>query len=134
MLVLKRKPDETIVIETESGERIKIMVIDFRSGGVRLGIEASPATKVNRGEIQVRIDEQNKAVQLEYLKGMAIEIRSRREDSWFIIGYALEGKTHSAYSYLNRNGEWQAYLAPQCTWNTEEAARSFIQELKEAAL
>lgn len=131
MLVLQRKPDETIVIETRHGERITVMVVDMRPHSVRLGIVADESVSIQRGEIQLKIDEQRKDVPLEYLEGMAIEIRSRQEDQWLIVGH----DTYKArYAYLNRSGQWQPKVSSECMWNTEEAARSFVQAAKEAAL
>ncbi|HEV3023632.1 MAG TPA: carbon storage regulator [Pirellulales bacterium] len=51
MLVLTRRPEETIVIDG----RITIAVVQIQGGAVRLGIEAPRAVRVNRGEIEARI-------------------------------------------------------------------------------
>lgn len=51
MLVLSRKPQETIVI----GEDVKISVLTVSGKQVRLGIEAPKNVAVNREEIHERI-------------------------------------------------------------------------------
>ena len=51
MLVLSRKPQETIVI----GEDVKISVLSVSGKQVRLGIEAPKNVAVNREEIHERI-------------------------------------------------------------------------------
>lgn len=48
MLVLSRKPEETIVINTPDGD-ITVTKLDDR----RLGIEAPPEFKILRGELTV---------------------------------------------------------------------------------
>lgn len=53
MLVLSRRPGETIEID---GGRIKITVIGFRNGKVRIGIDAPKDVAVNRGEVQAAIE------------------------------------------------------------------------------
>ncbi len=52
MLVLSRKPDETIVI----GDEIKVSVLSVRGKQVRLGIDAPRDVAVNREEIHQRIE------------------------------------------------------------------------------
>jgi len=55
MLVLGRKEGESILIEGG----IRIVVIACDRGGVRIGIEAPPATKILRGEIAEQVASQN---------------------------------------------------------------------------
>jgi carbon storage regulator len=51
MLVLTRRPNETIVIDG----RIKITLVQIQGGTVRLGIEAPRELRVNRGEVEAKI-------------------------------------------------------------------------------
>lgn len=57
MLVLTRKLGELIRI----GDKVKITVLEVRSGQVKLGIEAPPEVKVHREEIYVRIQAETRA-------------------------------------------------------------------------
>lgn len=54
MLVLSRKIGETIVIEGS----IRITVLSIRDGKIRLGVRAPRHIKVNREEIEQRIQEE----------------------------------------------------------------------------
>ena len=54
MLVLTRKKDEEIVIG--ENHEATVRVLEIRGDKVRLGVMASPAIPVNRGEVQDRID------------------------------------------------------------------------------
>lgn len=57
MLVLSRKPGESLVIDG----RIEVFVVESHHGGrVRLGIVAPPDVPVHRREIQDRIDQARK--------------------------------------------------------------------------
>lgn len=56
MLVLTRKPGEGIVI----GDDIVIKIIEMKSGGIRVGIEAPHHKKIYRQEIYDRISLQNR--------------------------------------------------------------------------
>ncbi len=56
MLVLSRKPDETLRI----GDDITLTVISIEGGTVRLGIDAPKAVPVHRGEVYDRIHEENR--------------------------------------------------------------------------
>jgi carbon storage regulator (csrA) len=51
MLVLTRKPGEGIII----GDNITIKIIEMKSGGIRIGIEAPRDTKIYRQEVFDRI-------------------------------------------------------------------------------
>jgi len=53
-LVLTRKLGETIRV----GDRVKITVLEVRSGQVKLGIDAPPEVKVHREEIWQRIQDE----------------------------------------------------------------------------
>ena len=57
MLVLSRKPEESVVIgEPHSFERLlKVTVLEIRGGKVRLGFEASADFPVHRWEVWERI-------------------------------------------------------------------------------
>lgn len=57
MLVLSRKPEESVVIgEPHSFERLlKVTVLEIRGGKVRLGFEASADLPVHRWEVWERI-------------------------------------------------------------------------------
>ena len=56
MLVLTRKPGEGIII----GDDIKITIVELKSGGVRIGIDAPRDIKVHRQEVFDRIKQENK--------------------------------------------------------------------------
>jgi len=56
MLVLTRKVGEGIII----GDEIKIVVVELKSGGVRIGIDAPRDMKVHRQEIYEKIKQENK--------------------------------------------------------------------------
>ena len=55
MLVLTRKPGEGIII----GDNIIIKIIEMKSGGIRIGIDAPAATKIYRQEVYDRIKDEN---------------------------------------------------------------------------
>ncbi len=50
MLVLSRKKDEPIYIETTSGEVIRIIPVRIGPHAVRLGLEAPRDVKIHRGQ------------------------------------------------------------------------------------
>tara|TARA_R110001583_G_scaffold25218_1_gene91433 strand:- start:2004 stop:2186 length:183 start_codon:yes stop_codon:yes gene_type:complete len=54
MLILTRRPGEALVMETGSGEVIKVVVIDNRGAQVRMGVIASKEISVDREEIYLR--------------------------------------------------------------------------------
>jgi carbon storage regulator len=60
MLVLSRKRDEGIVIAAGTPYETRITVAEIRGDKVRLGIEAPTDVSVNRDEVQMAIDRQNK--------------------------------------------------------------------------
>lgn len=51
MLVLSRKPEESIKITTPSGEEITIVVVEIRGDKVRLGCEAVREIEIHRSEV-----------------------------------------------------------------------------------
>ena len=51
MLVLARRPEESLTIYTPSGEKIEILVTEARQGMARLGIKAPPKYVVLRNEL-----------------------------------------------------------------------------------
>jgi carbon storage regulator len=55
MLVLGRKEGETILIEGG----IRIVVVAFEKGSVRLGIEAPPTLRILRGELAQQVAAEN---------------------------------------------------------------------------
>lgn len=55
MLVLTRKPGEGIII----GDNIVIKIIEMKSGGIRIGIDAPRDTKIYRQEVYDRIRQEN---------------------------------------------------------------------------
>lgn len=59
MLVLSRKTREEVVI-TIRNERIVITVVELRGDKVRLGFDAHESVKINRSEVQTRIDSKEK--------------------------------------------------------------------------
>ncbi len=56
MLVLTRKLGESIAID----DNIKITVVQIKGKQVRLGIQAPKDTKINREEVYLAIQDQNK--------------------------------------------------------------------------
>lgn len=54
MLILTRRPGETIVIETPSGEKVDVTVLQNNGPQVRLGVTAPKATTIDRQEIYQR--------------------------------------------------------------------------------
>jgi carbon storage regulator len=56
MLILGRKPGDTILIEGG----IRIVVVSCDRGGVRLGVEAPADLKILRGEIAEQVAEANR--------------------------------------------------------------------------
>ncbi|PAF53307.1 carbon storage regulator [Helicobacter sp. 13S00482-2] len=56
MLILSRKPDESIVI----GDNITIKVISIDRGSVKLGFQAPPNTLILRSELKEAIASENK--------------------------------------------------------------------------
>lgn len=82
MLVLTRKVGEGVVI----GDNIKVMIVEIKGGGIRLGIEAPPDVKIHRQEVYDRIFRENQeAMQwsladLNDLNELSAELADRKED------------------------------------------------------
>ena len=55
MLVLSRKPNESVII----GDDIKVTIVEIRKGQVRLGFEAPRDVPVHREEIYEAIQKEN---------------------------------------------------------------------------
>lgn len=55
VLILTRKVGEKIMV----GDQIRVVVVDVKGRQVRLGVEAPAETKIYRGEIFERIQEEN---------------------------------------------------------------------------
>ena len=55
MLVLTRKAGEGIII----GDNITVKIIEMKSGGIRVGIDAPRETKIYRQEVYDRIRQEN---------------------------------------------------------------------------
>jgi carbon storage regulator CsrA len=51
MLVLTRKPDESVVITTESGEEIVVSILGVVGQQVRLGFDADDSVIIDRAEL-----------------------------------------------------------------------------------
>lgn len=51
MLVLSRKRDEKIILQTENGEEIELTVVRIDANKVRLGIDANEKVTILRSEL-----------------------------------------------------------------------------------
>jgi len=51
MLILTRRPGETIVIETPAGERIEVAVLGVKGNQVRVGTQAPADVSIMREEM-----------------------------------------------------------------------------------
>ncbi len=51
MLILTRRPGETIIIETPAGERIQVTVLGIKGNQVRVGTEAPEDVQIMREEL-----------------------------------------------------------------------------------
>ena len=58
MLVLTRRPSESIVISGGTAHEARVTVNEIREGKVRLGIEAAPHVNIYRHEVQDRVDQE----------------------------------------------------------------------------
>jgi carbon storage regulator len=56
MLVLTRKPGETVVIDGG----ITLTVLEVRNDGIRLGIDAPRTVDIHRGEVLAAVSEANR--------------------------------------------------------------------------
>ena len=52
MLVIGRRKGEVVVVTTESGERLEIMLTRIQRHQVRLGFSAGPGVKILRAELE----------------------------------------------------------------------------------
>lgn len=68
MLVLSRRPQETIVIDNN----IRLTVISVGRDRVRLGIEAPPHVSINRQEVELRIAQETETLSEEHLVAVSI--------------------------------------------------------------
>lgn len=55
MLVLTMRPNETVVIETPSGERVIVRLVSTLGSAGRIGFEASKDIRIHRQEVYDRI-------------------------------------------------------------------------------
>lgn len=53
-LILSRRPGETIVIETPSGEIVEVTVLGTNGPQIRMAVSAPEATSIDREEIYKR--------------------------------------------------------------------------------
>jgi carbon storage regulator len=51
MLILTRRPDESIVLTTPEGQEIQFFVLGVKGNQVRIGIEADESIKILRSEL-----------------------------------------------------------------------------------
>jgi len=54
MLILTRRPGETLVMKTESGELINVTVLGVKANQVRIGVDAPQSVSVDREEIYLK--------------------------------------------------------------------------------
>jgi len=54
MLVLGRRRGEAVIIETPSGETIRVIVAECRSNSVRLGFECDKSVNIYRDDARER--------------------------------------------------------------------------------
>ena len=59
MLILTRKPEESIIIKTDTGALIEVKVISVFGKIVRLGVHAPKTIEVDRKEIKEKKDARN---------------------------------------------------------------------------
>ncbi len=58
MLILTRRPGESIIIELPTGQQIQVVVLGVKGNQVRIGTEAPKEIAVHREEIAQRIREE----------------------------------------------------------------------------
>ena len=61
MLILTRRVNEKIVIETKHGEKIEVFPLGFSGSQVKIGVNASRDTAIDREEIAQRKKESRNA-------------------------------------------------------------------------
>lgn len=79
MLVLSRKPDESIVI----GDDIEIVVVEVKGDQVKLGVRAPRSIAVHRKEVYQAIQAANLEAsksQMQHLQGLASVLRRQKDD------------------------------------------------------
>ncbi|WP_019558522.1 carbon storage regulator CsrA [Thioalkalivibrio sp. ALE12] len=57
MLILTRRPEESLILYGGTGDEIEIRVLGVKGNQVRVGITAPSHVTVHREEVQARIDE-----------------------------------------------------------------------------
>ena len=55
MLILTRRPGETLIIETPGGERITVTVLSIKGNQVRIGTDAPDDIAIVREELLERV-------------------------------------------------------------------------------
>lgn len=60
MLILKRKLGESILISTQSGEKIEIKISEISDGRVKLGLDADKSVSILRKEVVEEATLENK--------------------------------------------------------------------------
>ena len=55
MLILTRRPGETLIIETPAGERIEVTVLQVKGSQVRIGTQAPADISIVREELVERL-------------------------------------------------------------------------------
>ena len=61
MLILTRRPGETLIIELPNGKQIDVTVLEVKGNQVRIGINAPKDVAVHREEIYERIKREQDA-------------------------------------------------------------------------
>jgi carbon storage regulator len=76
MLVLSRRVGESVVI----GDDVTVTILEVRSDGIRIGIDAPRSVAVHRAELLVELEESNKdaaSPSEESVSSLAEELRRR---------------------------------------------------------
>jgi carbon storage regulator len=60
MLILTRKPGESLYVLYKDGQTIKVTVVEIKGNQIRLGIDAPSELRIYREEIYLQILEENK--------------------------------------------------------------------------
>ena len=61
MLILSRKTGQSLILTTDAGEVIEVMISDIRSGPtVRVGIEAPKSVQIWRKEVYEEVKKEQK--------------------------------------------------------------------------
>ena len=59
MLVVTRKAGESIIITTDSGEQVKVTLLQSFPYRAKLGIEAEDSVRINREEVEEKLMKDN---------------------------------------------------------------------------